>query len=354
MKHSLLAFLIFFLCSAALTQASESAAEPVLCTDGNHPTSLNWRGYIEAGGIDQWVTIRGKNCDNPVLLFVHGGPGNPSSVFSEDMYQGWETDFTIVHWDQRTSGKTFQKNNASMELTMEVLKATELSLPQIAADGHSIVSALRLMINSDKVVLVGSSWGAAVAMHMVGQNSEPFRFLMAISPLINYEKSLDQGFQKMLVHAEQTRQPSIKEGLKRLGSPPWANPRSFGQFRRLIRQFEAPFTDEFLISDYYLDNATRQAYSAGEELSFAKFIGFGEKGMSEGIRLDETHIHFDVPVVLFQGEQDFLIPQRVTEEYFSKLQAPNKALIISQDSAHQPNRKALRLLKQVIKTKLDI
>src|SRR5215472_14637151 len=65
--------------------------------------------FIKIGGIDQWVTIRGEDQRNPVLFFVHGGPGSTYSVFTP-LLRSWEGHFTIVQWDQRGAGKTFRKN----------------------------------------------------------------------------------------------------------------------------------------------------------------------------------------------------------------------------------------------------
>jgi hypothetical protein len=62
---------------------------------------IDEKGYVSIGGIQQWVTIKGRNRANPVVLFVHGGPGNPMSQYAETLYKAWEGDFTIVHWDQR-------------------------------------------------------------------------------------------------------------------------------------------------------------------------------------------------------------------------------------------------------------
>ncbi|GGY05004.1 alpha/beta fold hydrolase [Pseudoduganella dura] len=63
--------------------------------------------FVPVNGIEQWVTIKGRRCSNPVVLFVHGGPGNPLSPFADRLFAGWERDFTLVQWDQRGSGMTY-------------------------------------------------------------------------------------------------------------------------------------------------------------------------------------------------------------------------------------------------------
>ena len=30
---------------------------------------------VRIGGIYQWIEVRGQNVNNPILLFIHGGPG---------------------------------------------------------------------------------------------------------------------------------------------------------------------------------------------------------------------------------------------------------------------------------------
>jgi proline iminopeptidase len=62
---------------------------------------------VEIGGIKQWISIRGTDRKNPVLLYVHGGPGYVSMPMSWWFGRGWEEYFTVVHWDQRGAGKTY-------------------------------------------------------------------------------------------------------------------------------------------------------------------------------------------------------------------------------------------------------
>src|SRR5690625_1139988 len=98
-----------------------------------NPDGVYEAQYVEIGGIHQWVAIRGNQPGNPVLLFVHGGPGSPYSMFSP-LISFWEEHFTIVQWDQRGSGKTFRKNSKN--------DSGSLTFDQLARDGIKLVEYL--------------------------------------------------------------------------------------------------------------------------------------------------------------------------------------------------------------------
>jgi pimeloyl-ACP methyl ester carboxylesterase len=74
------------------------------------PKGIDEAQYVAIGGIEQWVTIRGWDRDNPVLLFLHGGPGDVTSHWTFALFAPWEKQFTVVQWDQRGAGKTLPKN----------------------------------------------------------------------------------------------------------------------------------------------------------------------------------------------------------------------------------------------------
>ena len=81
-------------------------------------------GFVPIGGIEQWVSIRGENRDNPAIVIVHGGPGVANSAF-QNTYQGWEKCFTVIQWDQRGAGKTFGRSggNATPGMTLDRMVA---------------------------------------------------------------------------------------------------------------------------------------------------------------------------------------------------------------------------------------
>ncbi len=59
------------------------------------PARIHEERLIKINGIEQWVTIKGDRT-KPVILFIHGGPGNPLSPFADPIYGKWEKDFILV------------------------------------------------------------------------------------------------------------------------------------------------------------------------------------------------------------------------------------------------------------------
>jgi len=95
-------------------------------------------GFVSLGGIEQWVTVKGANCANPVILFLHGGPGNPLSPYADALHGAWEKDFTLVQWDQRGAGRTFGRSPpGESKLTVERMAADGVELAWVRSRSSS-------------------------------------------------------------------------------------------------------------------------------------------------------------------------------------------------------------------------
>jgi pimeloyl-ACP methyl ester carboxylesterase len=313
---------------------------------------IDEKGYVSIGGIQQWVTIKGRNRANPVVLFVHGGPGNPMSQYAETLYKAWEGDFTIVHWDQRGSGKTFEANQTSGELTMESLNATDLSLDLIVRDGLAVAEYARQTLGQDRLILTGTSWGSAVAVYMLRERPELFQCYVGLSQMVNYQRGLLQSYERVMAKARALGDAASVGRLESLGAPPWKNPRAFGQLRRVSRQYESQTTDRPLALASSVEHTTdqaRAAYASGEEFSFVKFVGMKGEGMGNDVVLDQNALELKVPVYLIQGTEDLVTVPEVTEHYFAQLKAPAKQLIRVEKCGHDPNQRMLEIQFEVLK-----
>lgn len=127
--------LLFFLISGALGQAPQDAQQPNT-TDSEYrkfddrlsslrariaqtyaissPNGIDEGQFVTIGDIEQWITIRGWDRDNPVLLFLHGGPGDVTNPWTFALFAPWEKHFTVVQWDQRGAGRTLRKSGPAV------------------------------------------------------------------------------------------------------------------------------------------------------------------------------------------------------------------------------------------------
>ncbi len=126
---------------------------------------INEADYIKIGGIDQWVQIRGDDRNNPVLLYLNGGPGF-STISGTYWYRAWERHYTMVMWDQRGEGHTFDRSGTSVKDTMTISSITE--------DGIEVAEYLTRHLHMNKIMLLGHSWGSMLGVHMVHLRPELF------------------------------------------------------------------------------------------------------------------------------------------------------------------------------------
>ena len=110
--------------------------------------------YLRLGGHDQWVMIRGESVANPPLILLHGGPGFTEMRLFRHFNAPLEKTFTVVNWDQRGAGKSFDRKLRSSSMTVE----------QLIADLNELVDLVCKRVGTDKVAIFGHSWGSALGV----------------------------------------------------------------------------------------------------------------------------------------------------------------------------------------------
>lgn len=295
-------------------------------------------GFQSIGGIEQWITIRGEDRANPVVLVVHGGPGNPLSPYSDAMYAAWAKDFTIVHWDQRGAGKTFGRTPSTAE--------SALTLDLMASDGVEVAEFLRRHLTQRKIILMGNSWGSILAVHMAKRRPDLFYAYVGTSQFVSRTANEAASYSQTLAIAKQADDAKTVAALEAIGPPPRTNPRAFGVLRRAIRVYEGKVTTPAPASWWapapqYATAAALADAEAGEDYSFVQFVGMKGDGMLSHVDLPGMGLRFEIPVYLVQGKEDLLTPLSVTQPYFDSLQAPDKAMVIVPQAGHGPNEAVL-------------
>ena len=138
--HGVIAVVVILVLTT-LPQNTAAQALPVRA-----PSRINEEMFVRIGGIGQWITIKGDDRNNPVVLFLHGGPGDAWSPFADAMFGGWDKDFTLVQWDQRGAGRTYGKSGPSIEPTM--------TIERMMQDGVEVSEFLTKHLNRKKIIIV--------------------------------------------------------------------------------------------------------------------------------------------------------------------------------------------------------
>ena len=333
----------------SLQAHAADAALALGCTPDQPTGSIHVQGFVRIEGIDQWVTIDGARCDNPVILMVHGGPGNPNTPHAEAVYGAWTQDFTLVQWDQRGAGKTFGRNPNTVD--------SVLTVDQLTRDGIAVAEWATQRLGQPKVILMGSSWGSALGVHMAQRRPALFHAYVGTAQLVSQRANMAAFYTKTLERVRAAGDEKTAAALTALGAPPWLNPRAFGLARRASRPLEAARTTAppahwWRPAAAY---ATPQALAdaeQGEEYSWLQFVGLKNNGMAATIDLPQLGTRFALPVYLLQGTEDLLTPPDVTQPYFDSLQAPDKALVLVPLAGHDPNEPMLAAQMKVLKQRV--
>jgi pimeloyl-ACP methyl ester carboxylesterase len=323
----------------------------------NNPSpkgSIHEQKFVLINGIEQWVTIKGAR-SKPVILFLHGGPGSPMSPYSDTLFRDWEKDFIIVQWDQRGTGKTFG-NTAPEELTLEYIRSTPLMIEQMTADGIQLSEYLVKHLGKQKIILFGTSWGSALGARMATERPDLYYAYVGHSQIVDPRDDL-LLYNKVYKMAGKNDDLESLKILDTLGKPPYNKAKDIGMLLRIVKKYEransTPPPGEWFIASPGYDNVKdNQHRSDGDDYSFINYIGdkgLGIPSMRSTINMLSASLDFKIPVYLIQGNEDLLTPKEMTEDYFSKIKAPEKKYFLLPKTAHGFNLSVLETLYEICK-----
>ena len=285
-------------------------------------------GFMQIGGIEQWIGIRGEDVGNPVLLIVHGGPGSSASIFTP-LIRSWESHFTVVQWDQRGSGKTLGRTGKD--------GTGELSMDRLVRDGIEVVECLRTRMRKDKVILLACSLGSTFGMSMVRRRPDLFSAYVGTDQNVGMVRDCEM-IHKGLV--DRLRAHGLNKGVaavEKIGSDPscwsakdyattakWAmksDPRFFERTMEMLK------TSIWFAPGYTLRDIGH--FVSGMDFSIDRLI-------SEIRTYDawKEGVQFAVPFFNFQGAEDLVTLPELATAYFDDVEAPLKEMTLIRDAGH--------------------
>ncbi len=341
----LLGVLIFILL-AVLSHWSPQKTDPIYDSDNQVLTnSISLIDNIDINGISQRIVIRGWDRSNPILLHLHGGPGNPDRPFIRRLNAHIEDIFTVVYWDQRGVGGSYSKD----------IIPESISLEQISEDGIAISEYLKDRFDKDKIYLQGHSWGTAVGIIMSQKRPDLFHSYIGIGQMASSAKSENISYQYALDQAIKAENQKDLRILNQIGSPPYDKENWVDNMlkqRQILWKYENPEKPlKQSMFQIYMVYIMHPEYSIIDKIGMLKGADLAMTYLwDDAMNVDffNTAEELNLPVYIIQGKYDKHTSTSVAKEYFDNLRAPMKQYYEFENSAHAPHFEEYNRYKQIL------
>jgi pimeloyl-ACP methyl ester carboxylesterase len=312
-------------------------------------------GYFASiNGVDQWLSIRGQDVRNPVLLFLQGGPGI-GAAFMAPVFADWEKDFTVVLWDQPGGGETDVRNFA--------MGRGALTRERFVKDGLAVAEHVLQRLGKRKLVLVGNSWGSHLGLEMIRRAPHYVAAYVGIAQLTGRRGAL-LGYQLALDGARARGDQVAVAALEKAGPPPYSTFETFFVRQQYTNPPGQPSSPGEAEATAALNRLFATPPPAGSSWIAAQAAGY-PAGYNMGLAfLDTQRAVFaeewtweirdlgrawPVPILLVHGENDWNGPASLAREWFEEIDAPRKAFEMIPGAAHNLmpyHGELLRLVRQ--------
>jgi pimeloyl-ACP methyl ester carboxylesterase len=321
--------IVALLLVATLVFGLRAFTPPVLSDAGEElPGSIATLEAIELGGLEQWILIRGADTSNPLLLWLHGGPGATQMPLAHHLDAALEQHFVVVHWDQRGAGKS--NHRGFDESTMR--------LDRYLDDARVLIEHLRARFSQDRIVLLGHSWGTQLGIELVASHPDLFSAYIGVSQTVNHDRATVLAHDWLLDRIDPQEAREDLQALHEVSIPA----RLHSDYRKLASLVDA-YGGSFDAAMASLAWIALQApeYSLVDYWRLLRGMSRGGGPMHENGRMaGYDHIAkfpaVSVPVYFFSGAWDYNTPLSLVREYFDVLDAPHKELVIFENAAHLP------------------
>ena len=312
--------------------------------------SVSEKVWIEAGGVKQGMFIRGENNHNPVILYLHGGPGTPMLQFISYLEkinkksERLEKYFTVCYWDQRGAGMTYSKSTDPSTMTTE----------QIVEDTHEVTEYLKSRFGQEKIYLLGHSWGSYLGVKTIEKYPENYFAYIGIGQVSNSTESERLSYNYMLNRAKELNDKESVEKLEKFD--PYSE--GFPLMREEGHQLDYLLARTELLNRYGIGHVRQfpqgmtfngailrtlfefRGYTITEKIKWFLGADFSmiylfPVPMNDDLFMSSTK--FEIPFYIIQGVYDYQVSQVLAEKYLNALTAPKKEYFAFTNSAHSPN-----------------
>jgi pimeloyl-ACP methyl ester carboxylesterase len=327
---------------------SPGKTSPITDANGkNVPGSIAVIEKLQIGGAMQYIILRGHNVNNPVLLYLHGGPGTPEFAFVRRELAALEKHFTICYWEQRGSGKSAGET-------------ASITLEQLVSDAAEVTKYLQQRFNCGKVHLLGHSWGTVLGVHTAKAHPQLFASYIGIGQVGNQFEGERLSLEFVRNQARQFSHTSVPGKVATLALPAreaqasvWIN--YLLKQRRWVGEFGGA-----LFRSNLNKTAPKQLFVC-PEYTLREKLTYMTKARRSMLQLWPCVISHDlaqdipaleIPVYIVQGLHDYQTPLKEARRFYENLSAPHKAWFELEEAAHFPHTECYAAFEQYMLTEV--
>jgi pimeloyl-ACP methyl ester carboxylesterase len=342
--------LLFLILLVFILINSPGKSRPFLDQDGKVvPGSISVIITEKINGLNQRMIIRGRDTTKPVLLYLHGGPGDPEFPFVSQFNSDIENIFVVCYWEQRGAGLSYSNN----------IPPSTMTLPQFIDDAARVSEYLIHRFNREKIYLLGHSWGSMLGSFTANKYPDYYYAFISVGQVGNQVRSEKLSYEFVLSRSKELKDKKAVKTIEEIGPPPYADPKEAISKMLIERKYLITYGGAIKNGEFYPKAIKSlfvcKEYTFGDKINYLRGMKFTKNYLWDVImktNLFKAVPSQQIPVYILQGRFDYQTSYIIAKEYFDSLQAPVKKFFTFENSAHSPifeePEKFERILKEIL------
>lgn len=294
------------------------------------PRSIAVAERWRINGVEQSVIIRGRDVANPVLIWLHGGPGSGETPVLRVLNGALEDSFTVVYWDQRLAGQTLDPFAAP---------PASLTVDEMVSDLDVVVDRVRGRLKQRRVVLVGQSWGTMLGILYASKHPEKVAAYVGLGQMADKPRAEALSYEYTMREARRRGNAKAVKQLAEIGPPPYSGEELFVE-RAWLAEFGGVSYKDMGLPRLILMSVGSSEANLRDLYAIRRGGQLGLALMEPQLlsrNLDRTYTRFSMPVFVGAGRHDALTSASLSKQYFDRMIAPQKEFMWFEQSGHSPN-----------------
>jgi len=319
----------------ALLVMMPASTPPILGPDGQPvPGSVAELVKVDLNGTEQTVMIRAADPDNPVLLYLSGGPGQSDFGYARPISSVWDDDVVFVDWDQRGTGNSYPAIEPMSEMTLDNAVADTIALSEYLTE----------RFDEERIYVMGESWGTLLGVLAVQQRPDLYHAYIGSGQMVNIRETDRRIYEDLTAYAARSGNTELAATLAGFGAPPYRDfPLTNAMIWTYYDYIYEPYTPSatythligdagvgffgLLASEYDLNNKANAVRGL-----FDTFAIMYPQAYDVDLRTDVPSL--DVPVWILDGAAELDGRRELALDWAASLRAPSKRVVTYDDAAH--------------------